>query len=241
MQRPNPCIIYLSKFQVDAVEASYVEARNSFLPPFDPTAKHPHLVYQAQSMAGDEAWDRLSRVADACMHKERIIDAVTERGEWHEVVTTILNNIALENPNAKHQIKTCMVLNALLSFQRKRRNFMRGNADQVAKDVRISSELCKRFLELYASPSEDGKGFVSTKQEKAKCLLHILILYVMAYGRSMKVGTIKPIAEACKMEVGQAAVSLREAGFIVKTDGTGAALNVPLTFPGPKKRGGRGP
>lgn len=224
----------------DAIESSYVEARNTLLPPFNQNAKDPHMVYQAQDISGDDAWGRLSRVADACMHKGKVIDAVTERGEWHEIVKTLLNGIPLDSPNAKYQIKTCMLLNALLSFHLNRRNFMRGSAEQVAKDLRISPEICDRFLDLFTSPLEAG-GFGTSKHEKAKCLMFILILYVVAQGRSMKVGTIKPIAETCKVEVGQAVTSLREAGFTVQSDGMGAALKVPLTFPGPKKRGGRGP
>lgn len=178
-------------------------------------------------------------MTDACLRKNNVIGAVTERGEWHDVVKTILNSISLESPNAKQQIKTCILLNSLLTFQFKRKTIMRGTAEQVARKIKISKELCQRFLELFTSPLEKG-GFGTSKEEKAKCLLFILILFIIAQGREMKVNTIKPIAEACKMELIQAAISLREAGFTVQSNGMGAALKVPLTFPGPKKRGGRG-
>jgi A49-like RNA polymerase I associated factor len=179
-------------------------------------------------------------MTDACLHKNNVIGAVMERGEWHDVVKTILYSISLESPNAKQQIKTCILLNSLLTFQFKRKNVMRGTPEQLARNIKISQELCQRFLELFTSPLEKG-GYGTSKEEKAKCLLYILILFIIAQGRVMKVSTIKPIVEACKIELGQAAVSLREAGFTVQSNGMGAALKVPLTFPGPKKRGGRGP
>ena len=233
--------------QTDAVEQAYAEARKNFLPAFDPEAKEPHLVYDARNMAGDEAWGQVSRVTDACLRQEdeNWVTALTNRGgPWHESVQMILRAMPAEAPHAKkYQIKCAILLNHLISFHRQRgtKRFLRGTSEEIAQAFKLPTESASRFLDLFATAmTNDGgqDGYACTKQQNDKCLVHILLLFVMASGRSMKVGSIKPVADDVRIELSEAANLLRLAGFTVKSTGKNAmtaGLTVPLTFPPPRR------
>ncbi|KAI2505858.1 A49-like RNA polymerase I associated factor [Fragilaria crotonensis] len=237
----------------DAVELAYAEARLLFLPAFDRDAKQAHLVYSARDIAGDEAWGRISRVADACLHTQPTgttttaagagdnaassLAKLTARGTWHACVVQILQSIPLDSPHAKNQVKTALLLNSMITFHLQ--PVLRGDVRSIARQLDINVEVCQRFLDLFSAAMGSGRDsrYATSKPNKDKCRVHLLILYVMALGgRTMKVGTIKPIVDVLKMDMAEAANLLREAGFTVK--GASAALTVPLTFP-PPKRGGK--
>jgi hypothetical protein len=243
----HPCII-----QSDAVELAYAEARLLFLPAFDRDAKEAHVVYSARDIAGDEAWGRISRVADACLHSQHnypsasggasdgaasCLAKLTARGTWHACVLQILESIPLDSPHAKNQVKTALLLNSMITFHLQ--PVLRGDVRSIARLLGINVEVCQRFLDLFSAAMGSGRDarYATSKPNKDKCRVHLLILFIMAQGgRTMKVGTIKPIVDILKMDLSEAANLLREAGFTVK--GASAALTVPLTFP-PPKRGGK--
>jgi hypothetical protein len=81
-----------------------------------------------------------------------------------------------------------------------------------------------------------------SKQNKDKCIVHALLLFMMAQGNTMKISSIKPIAEDMKVPVNDCAQMLRLAGCTItkKAATLSAALKTPLTFPQPKRGGGRG-
>ena len=59
-------LIYLF---IDPVVLAIEESRLQLLPWFDKDAILPGLVYDAQSIAGEDAWCQISRVVDACVGK----------------------------------------------------------------------------------------------------------------------------------------------------------------------------
>ena len=220
---------------------AYAEARLAFLPTFDADAKEPYLVYSARDIAGDEAWGRISRLSDACLHQgaSKFVTALTERGTWHDCVVQILQSIPLDSPHAKNQVKAAILLNYMLSFHLQT-TILKGDVKTIARTLDMTSEVCQRFLDLFSTATGSGRDarYATSKPNKDKCRVHMLVLFVMAQGgRTMKVGSIKPIVDILKMDMPEASNLLREAGFTVK--GTSTALVVPLTFP-PPKRGGRG-
>ena len=229
--------------QQDAVELAYAEARRKFLPAFDADAKEPHQVYSASDIAGNDVWSRISRITDACIHKDNVVEALTEKGVWHDSIVTVLRAIPLDSPSAKFRIKSSMLLNYLVTFQLNKRQTLRGNPDFIARDLDLPSDVTKRFLESFMT-AVDGHGrmrrYTSSKQNKDKTLVHILLLYIMCQGSSMKIGSIKPIVDELQVGANDAANLLREAGCRVQRVGNSfsAALQVPLTFPTPT-RGGR--
>jgi hypothetical protein len=227
--------------QSDAVELAYAEARLAFLPAFDVDAKEAYMIYSARDIAGDEAWGRISRLADACLHQgpTKFLAALTERGTWHDCTTTILQSIPLDSPHAKFQVKTAILMNHLITFHLQQRA-LKGDVKIISRSLEIPPEVCQRFLDLFSTAVGSGRDarYATSKPNKDKCRVHLLLLFLMAQGgRTMKVGSVKPICEILKMDTAESANLLREAGCTVK--GASTALTVPLTFP-QAKRGGRG-
>lgn len=215
------------------------------MPAFDADAKEPHLVYSARDMAGEDAWGRISRVADACLHKApHVVDALTNRpgAVWHDSVLLVLNSIPLDSAHAKLQLKTCILLNHMITFFQYKGS-LRGEIKYIARDVKIPDQVCTRFLELFATPM-GGMRFARSKQDLQKCTIHMLLLYLLAQGKTCKVGNFTPILEdlAPAVELQNAMNVMREAGCNVTKQGASnfsASLTVPLTFPAPKQRAGR--
>ena len=242
-------LTFVALQQIDTVELAYDEARRKFLPTFDVDAKEPHSVYDARDIAGDEAWGQVSRVTDACLAQEdNLVTALTSRGHWHDSVQGVLKGVAPDSPYAKYQIKCAILLNHMIHFQRRvaNRKFIRGTTEEVAQFMKLPIEIATRFLELFTTFVTDDRGqegFASSKQTRDKLLVHIFLMYLMANGRSMKAGNIKPVASDVKIELSEAANLLRAAGCTVRSGGSdivSAALTVPLKFPPPKRaRGGQ--
>mmetsp|Transcript_30623 Transcript_30623/g.46990 ORF Transcript_30623/g.46990 Transcript_30623/m.46990 type:complete len:460 (-) Transcript_30623:58-1437(-) len=239
--------------KVDAVESAHEEARRRFLPPFNADAEEPHLVYDARDIGNDITWAQVTRVVDACMKKDDMdfTTSLLSRGRWSDSVKGLVEMIPKQAPHAKHQLKCAVLLNHLIKFHNEiaRKDFVRGPDQEVAKFFRLSTEVCSAFLENFTtSMTNKGgiEGFKASKQNKDKCLVHVLLLYMMAHGRSMSVGNIRPVADDVKLELKDAGNLLRAAGCTVTTkkisSGTAmsSALNVPLKFPN-AKRGGRAP
>lgn len=229
------------KSQADPIEIALNEARRRFLPPYDETAESPHKVYDAMVIAGDHVWGSVSRVTDACTKKGGDWrENLTGRGYWHKSIKILLNSITAEKKSASYQIKTTVMLNSMIKFHSGcNKRFYDGTAEDLAKKFGVSNDLSPRFLELFAVPTNDGgkAGFAMSKQHKDKRLVHMLILYVLAHGRSMKVASIDAFCEDLQMETPDAAKLLREAGFHAKKtrSGTSVFLTCPVEFPGPRR------
>ena len=80
-----------------------------------------------------------------------------------------------------------------------------------------------------------------SKANKDKCLVHVLILYMMAHGESIKIGDLKQSSKDLKVPINDCGQMLRLAGCTITKKGAAmaAALKTPLEFPSIKKAGGR--
>eukprot|EP00560_Eucampia_antarctica_P002371 CAMPEP_0197834994 /NCGR_PEP_ID=MMETSP1437-20131217/24396_1 /TAXON_ID=49252 ORGANISM="Eucampia antarctica, Strain CCMP1452" /NCGR_SAMPLE_ID=MMETSP1437 /ASSEMBLY_ACC=CAM_ASM_001096 /LENGTH=525 /DNA_ID=CAMNT_0043440095 /DNA_START=34 /DNA_END=1611 /DNA_ORIENTATION=+ len=232
--------------QEDLVEIAYNEARRKFLPSFNEDATACFDVYDAREIAGGDAWDQLSRITDACVMKpknhEFWLDSLMGRHQWVKSTKNVLNSVVGSPRSAsnRYQIKTIQLLNFLIAFHNKCfKLFLAGTEEQIAKSAGIPSTICSRFLTMFAVPSEERgrEGFSITKQLKDKRTIHLLILYLLAHGKLMKVGSINTLCQDIKLEVTEAARLLVQAGCKCKKSTTGmisTSLTVPLTFPKPK-------
>ena len=223
-----------------------MEARKAFLPPFDLTADAPYKVYDSQEIAGDDSWDQISRELDACLVKssddQGWKSALMDRTKWFDSTCAIMNGIHDVNKKGmKYRIKTIVFLNHLLNFHTKSsKAFMKGTVEEIAKAMKIPHDICNRFLELFSVPTQHqgSSSYTVTKQLKDKCIVHILILYLIAHGREMKVASVNKLCDDIKLEIREAITIVREAGCKCAKDKSGyvsVSLTVPLEFPLPKR------
>merc|ERR1712070_405268 len=61
-----------------ANEISLEESRKQLIPEYDENAVEPMRVFNAKSIAGEKAWDRIHRKVTACLHQEDPIDAIVQ-------------------------------------------------------------------------------------------------------------------------------------------------------------------
>lgn len=246
--------------KTDAVARAYEEARRAFLPPFNASASAPHEVYDPRLVAGDDVWDYLGRVVDACVEHHPDVpwrDALLSRSDrWQNSVLESLKSIRLETSagsskkTALLRIKCCLLLHYVLKFRegtkddrrRKGRVIPVGDDHKVSKIVRgVPREVRRRLFDLFSTPSTDddgNDGRVVSKRDRDRLSVHALILYLCATGPSMKVGNANVLAKDLTMEPRDLGSLAREAGCATKRSTTGAtsvALTVPLTFPPPKR------
>lgn len=227
-----------------SVERAYEEARRSFLPPFDESAKKPYRVYDSQEVAGEEAWGQMSRFIDKCLHSEENWKEVIQgkRG-WPESTKALLQlvNDPKNKRAEKYQLKTIVLVNYLVRFHnRATKKFMAGTEDEMVKYLGLPREVTLKFLELFCAPAhENGRaGFATSKQFKDRRVVYTLIMYLMAHGKQMKVGSIEKICEDLRLETKDAMSFYRQAGCTCIKNKAGmvsVSLKVPLTFPPPKR------
>ncbi|KAL7552089.1 hypothetical protein ACHAWF_015305 [Thalassiosira exigua] len=168
--------------------------------------------------------------------------------------STAAANAASIDPSAKgseYRIKVAFFLFALVKF--KRRVSPRGaipgeTADDCVAKMHVPHEAGVRMLELFATPAEGGGaadggeegvgGYICTRQQRSKLACHMLVLYAIASGREMKVPSLNQFCADAKLNLKEATLVMREAGFAVRKVGAGdasASLSVPLKFPPPRR------
>lgn len=229
---------------MSAVEKSYAEARKLFLPPFNEDANKPFRVYDSQEVAGEEAWAQISRVIDACLHKgDEWKEALQGKRHWPESLRTMLNTVTnpTQKKGAKYQIKTMLLVHYLVRFHnRASKKFMDGSQEEMAKYLGLPREVSDRFLSLFCAPTHDKgrSGFATTKQLKDRRVVYTLVMFLLAHGRDMKVGSIDKLCQDMRLEVKDAMNLYREAGCTCiksKAGMVSVSLKVPLEFPPPKR------
>ena len=249
-----------------AVSAAHSEARKQWLPKYNELADKPNLVYSAKDIAGAMAWNRLLQDVDACLvngvvdeeeigqgkeqslSADAILRSIDPRSWCDSVKEIIRKEIPMGSKNLRDRLACTLLLNWFLQFYI--RNHARKSIKKPDKTklywFGMPMEIATRCIELFTSPTpdKDGKGgfCIISEVKKHKCLIHILLLYIMAHGPAMRVKNISPVARDLQINVNDASTRLRQAGCTIgKTGGSiGAILKVPLTFPSPKKRGGGG-
>mmetsp|Transcript_3044 Transcript_3044/g.4438 ORF Transcript_3044/g.4438 Transcript_3044/m.4438 type:complete len:604 (+) Transcript_3044:147-1958(+) len=231
-----------------AVERAYADARRNFLPPFDESAQKPYKVYDSQEVAGEDAWAQISRTVDACLHKgdgdgDEWRDAIQGRRGWPESTKALLQLVhdPQTKRGAKYQLKTIVLVNYLVRFHNKAsKKFMAGSEDEMQKFLGLPQEVTEKFLGLFCVPTyENGRaGFAISKQLKDRRVVYTLIMYLMAHGKDMKVGSIEKICDDLRLETKDAMSFYREAGCTCVKNKVGmvsVSLKVPLVFPPPKR------
>jgi hypothetical protein len=234
----------------NAVERSYEEARRQFLPRYDREAKKPHLVYSAKKIAGENAWERLNREVEACMRKDDVATAIlsgAQENDFCDCATALIKEIIPDSAAAKHRYTCALLMNWMLSFYQRNnfRKFIQPPDETRGRWFGMPMEIAARCLLSFTTQIADERGktgYAMSKANKDKCVIHIILLYMMAQGEAMKIRNLKPLASDLKVTVNESAQMLRLAGCTLGKAGQvmTAALTVPLVFPKPKRGGARG-
>mmetsp|Transcript_13492 Transcript_13492/g.38916 ORF Transcript_13492/g.38916 Transcript_13492/m.38916 type:complete len:462 (+) Transcript_13492:324-1709(+) len=228
-----------------AVDAAHEAARKKFLPPYDETAVKPHKVYNPREMMGDAAWKRMYNKVHAAMHDndptESIVGFNFEK-QWQTSTLKVVKAINIEAADCRDRFTCALLANDIIRFygiNHQRRSVAELNSTKRAY-FGMPMETAMRCVELFTTtvPTRDGKESQSmSKQDKDKCVVHVLILYMLAHGHGMKIPDLKPIAQDLKIPVNDCGQMLRLAGCQVSKKGAtlSAVLTTPLTFPKPKR------
>jgi len=231
---------------VDPVEAALMEARRSFLPPFDESAESAHKVYIAQNIAG-AAWNQCSRIVETRLKEheeggENWIDALLGVHKVSESMKALMDSIDVSQQGAGYRIKTAFFLSLTLRFHM---NMHRKGGSISGESLEACIKLCgvplgvgKRLFELFTVPSEGERpGYMASKQLTDKRLVHILILYAIASGKDLMAPSINQLCKDMYLDTKKASKLLKEGGFVIKnmTGGMGISLPIPLKFPPPRR------
>lgn len=228
-----------------AVDAAQEVARRNLLPTYDVHAVKPDRVYSARDIAGEKAWARVYNKVHACAHKDdvvkEIVDSIFEK-DWHTSTLKVVKSINPEKNDAKDRFTCAILVNWLIKFytNNNKRKTLPDINETKATYFGIPTEVATRWISLFttAIPGTDGKtSHAMSKQDRDKCVVYALLLYMMSQGAAMKIADIKPIAEDLKRPVNDCAMLLRQAGCQIIKKGAvmSAALKTPLTFPPPRR------
>lgn len=221
-------------------------ARKQLLPEYDLSAKDPSQIYSARSIAGEKSWDKIHRKVTACLHQDNPIDEIVRsifEKDWYEFVLQFIKEISPDAKNSAFRITCAIVVNWMVKFylMYKDKRTILAVEEQKGSHFGIPMDIVTRCLDLFATelmPKVDSgrkntPSYVMTKQNGQKMVVHILLLFLMASGASMKIRDIGSIAEALKVPPGDCRVLLNYAGCSVARKGISlsATLTAPLTFP----------
>ncbi|KAG7361529.1 A49-like RNA polymerase I associated factor [Nitzschia inconspicua] len=229
--------------QKSASEKALEDARLQILPTYDEHAVKPDKVYDAKKIAGNKAWKRVFDNVFACLHKENPTDAIVEsifERDWQAFVLQFVKEVDTQADNAAYRITCAILINWMIKFYRinNKRRSIEGVDETRSTYFGMPSEVAARCFELFttpvSNPEKSGKAhFAMTKTKNDKMITHILLMYMMSQGPSMKIPRINPIAESLGIPAGQCSTLLRYAGCRVMKVGNdaSASLKTPLEFP----------
>ena len=237
---------------VNPTDMAYEEARQKMLPPYDINANEPSKVYNAESIAGTIAWVSITRFVNSALAKKSEGDKEMEwidsllgtKGYRPPSIVTLLKSIDPSKKSSQYRMKVTYLLFSTLRFHKRlqRRGIIEGaSVDDCVSGLHITHEVGLRLFELFTTQVEgkEGGGYSISKQQKDKLHSYILILYVIAGGKDMKVASINQLCKDMNnLDTKSASLLMREAGFLVKKSASGdvgASLSVPITFPPPRR------
>ncbi|KAL7531025.1 hypothetical protein ACHAXR_003810 [Thalassiosira sp. AJA248-18] len=235
---------------VNPNDVAFEQARKKMLPPYDINADAPSKVYNAQSIAGTIAWDKVSRIVETVFKKKNEgtesdwIGALLgkKKGFRPPSIVALLESIDPAKKGSSYRIKAAFFLFLAYKFHGKlqRRGMIEGaSLDDCVSALYVPHEVGLRLFELFTSQMDGNEGgYIASKQQKSKLTAYILILYMIASGKDMKVTSINQLCKDMKLDGKEATLVLRESGFVVKKNGAGnmgVSLSVPLKFPPPKR------
>jgi hypothetical protein len=226
--------------------------RRNFLPAYNELAVKPDKVYNAKEIAGESAWSKVYNKVHACMHQNDVTLAIEEslgdkEKAWCPCTLKLVQEITPDSNNAGHRYACAILLNYLIKFYdaNHRRKSISGISDKTSSHFGVPNEVASRWLELFAMEAQSGTGKISyamSKANKDKCIIHALLLYMMAQGNTMKISNIRHLADDMKVPLADCGNMLRLAGCSISKKGSilSAVLKTPLIFPPPKRGGSRG-
>jgi len=222
-------------------------ARKQLIPEYDEDAVEPSKVYNAKNIVGERAWDRIHRKVTACLHKEDPIDAIVQsvmEKDWSGFVIKLIKGISPDANNTAFRITCAIVVNWMVKFyvMKKSQRLIEPIKEEKGLYYGIPTEIVTTCLESFATalpPRTDsgggGKspGYVMSKQNKEKMVVHILLLFMIAGGPSMKITDLGGVAESLKIPSNDCSTFLKYAGCTItrKKNILGATLKTPLKFP----------
>ena len=240
-----------------ANELALNEARKQLLPEFDTGATEPSRVYDARGIAGENSWNRIHRKVTACLHQEDPIDAVVQsifEKDWFEFVLKLVMEVNPDAKNSSFRISCAILVNWMVKFynMHKGKRRIASIEEEKGHHFGIPIEEVARCLKLFATElppradveeEEKKPSYVMSKQNKDKMVVHILLLFMIASGASMKIVDIGSIAKTLQVPVNDCSGFLKYAGCSISRKGINlsATLKTPLTFPRAGRRGNRNP
>jgi hypothetical protein len=235
--------------QKSATEKAIEAGRLQLIPPFDIHAVKPEKVYNAKEIAGDRAWNKIHGKVYACLHKEDPLDAVVTsiyENDWADFVLKNVREVDTDAENASFRITCAILVNWMVKFYNgnHKRKSMDGVSEGKATYFGIPMEVAARCFELFTTPIERpgnkaSKSFVMSGQNKDKMVIHIMLMFMMAQGASMKIPKVNAIADCLQVPLSHCAVLLKYCGCTVIKKGSilSATLKTPVEFPDPRRRG----
>lgn len=207
-------------------------------------AKKAGSVYNSKTIAGENAWNRLSKEVEACMRKDDVVEALISGPNEKDIlpcVAEILKEVPPNAVGAKHRFITALLLNWVIVFYKNNhyRKVIRQPDTTKSRWFGMPMEVALRCLSIFATETSDEKGvaFAMSKANKDKCLVHALLLFMISQGDKMKVTSLKSIASDMKVTLNECSQKLRLAGVTTSKNGErmSAELKLPLTFPKVKR------
>jgi hypothetical protein len=74
----------------------------------------------------------------------------------------------------------------MITFHKLHPTKLKGDVKTIARTLNMTLEVCQRCLDLFCTVTGSGRDarYATSKPNKDKCRVHILILFVMAQGGS---------------------------------------------------------
>jgi hypothetical protein len=236
-----------------ANEMAHELARKQMIPEYNVNAPEPRFVYNAKDIVGEKAWSRIHRKVTACLYQDDPIDAVVQsvfEKDWYGFVVKLVKEVSPDSKTSALRITCAISVNWMVKFflMCKSKRTITAFDETKGAHFGVPIEVITRCLEIFATPLQvrtDSEGkkraqqYVMSKQNKDKMVLHMLLLFMIASGPSMKISDIGSIAEVLKVPVNDCRDFLRYAGCTIARKGNNlsATLKTPLTFPKAGRRG----
>jgi len=237
--------------QVNPSDAALDAARRNLLPPFNEKAEKPFEVYDAETIIGTSAWTRVSRIVtkkvvgeSEQMNTDDLILKLMGKinADKFPSIRTLMGSINMSKTSGTYKMKVAFYVYLATKFNNMlgNRGEIRGKTlDDCIHSCHLPHDVGYKLFETFGTAMQgDREGYQVSKPKRDSLLVQILILYVMAHGKRMKVSNLGPIFKDLNIRAKEGVERLRQAGFeCKKSNSTGeydACLNVPLTFPRPK-------
>jgi A49-like RNA polymerase I associated factor len=210
--------------KISAAEIATNEWRKSFLPKWNAECPEPAKVFEFQDTIGPGLWNWVENLA---------VQGFSLNNSPPSMEKLFEERLCDKVKPTKLQL-TCGVLCVFFTNL-----YIRLHRTKLIRHVDASKPsyfgtpvtIAERFLSRFATTS--GYGFIMTKSNSDSCLVHILLLYLMASHKHAKVDSLRGISTDLMIDGTEAARLLRQAGCKVlrKNNTHSAWIHVPLTFP----------